>query len=135
MSSEIPELDNAGLRHFAFIFAILVAGLFGLIFPLLFDIRFALWPWLVGLGFVLWGSFAPGTVRRFYHAWMRFGFIMGAIMSRVVLGIVYYLTVVPVGLILRFRGKDPMRRVLQPDADSYRVESESLDSARMRKPY
>ena len=35
MKKEIPELDNLGLRQFALVFSAIVAGLFGIVMPLL----------------------------------------------------------------------------------------------------
>ena len=42
MSREIPELDRKGLRNFAWMFAAVVASLFGLILPWLLSRD---WPW------------------------------------------------------------------------------------------
>ena len=135
MNNPIPDLDAAGLRRFGLIFAGIVAGLFGVLIPLIFGLGFPWWPWLVGVVFVAWGLIAPGTMGGFYRLWMRCGLVLNAVMSRVILGLVYYLTVLPTGLIIRLRGKDPMRRGFDPGAGSYRVESEKPDPEQMHKPF
>lgn len=132
---EIPELDRAGLRRFGLIFAAIIAALFGLIIPLIFGLRLAWWPWIVGAFFAGWSLLAPASLDGFYRLWMRFGFVMNAIVSRIILGAVYYLTVLPTGLILRLCGKDPMRRKLESGADSYRERSDDAEPERMRKPF
>ena len=49
MKKEIPELDNLGLRQFALVFSAIVAGLFGIVMPLL------LGHWSARRGLLLWG--------------------------------------------------------------------------------
>ena len=109
MKKEIPDLDNPGLRQFALVFSAIVAGLFGIVMPLLFG-HWSAVPWIVAVGVTLWGLLAPSTVRPFYRIWMRLGMIMNAITTPVILGVVYYAVVLPYGVVLRLLGKDPMTR-------------------------
>ena len=46
MTAPIPELDHAGLRRFGLTTGALIAGIFGLLLPWLFDARYPAWPWL-----------------------------------------------------------------------------------------
>mgnify|MGYP001190582491 FL=1 len=135
MPHAISELDSQGLRHFALIFALIISGVFGLIVPLISGRGFLWFPWVIGGIFVAWGLLAPASVRPFYRLWMHFGLIMNAIISRVVLGIVFYLIVVPFGLVLRFRGLDPLKRKWDPTAPSYRVASDKQDPKHMERPF
>ena len=133
--TEIPELDTPGLRRFGLIFAAIIAVLFGLLLPLVFGFGWPWWPWLVAAGFAAWSLLAPATLNGFYRLWMRFGLVMNAIVSRLILGIVFYLVVLPTGLILRLLGKDPMRRQTRTPEESYRVESRDSEPEQMRKPF
>ena len=135
MLQEIPELDAKGLRQFALIFALIVIGSFGVILPLASERGFFLLPWLIGGVFIAWGVLAPTSVRPFYRLWMRFGLLMNAIITRVVLGIVFYLIVLPFGMILRVRGSDPLKRQWNPAAVSYRVVSDVQDPSQMERPF
>ena len=134
MKKEIPELDDPGLRQFALVFSAIVAGLFGIVMPLLLG-HWSVVPWIVAVGVTLWGLLAPGTVRPFYRIWMRFGMVMNAITSPVILGIVYYLVVLPYGLALRLLGKDPMTRRWDPAAVTYRAVSMKPDPSHMKRPF
>lgn len=131
----IPKLDKKGLRQFGFTFGGIIAGLFGLAIPWLFDLNYPYWPWVVLLVFVTWALLAPTSIEPFYKLWMRFGLLLNAVMSRVVLGIVYYLVVLPTGLIMRIKGHDPMNRRFDDSLDSYRVKNESTDNSQMEKPF
>ena len=135
MSQDIPELDAEGLRRFALIFALIVTGVFGVVVPLAAGLGFVWLPWLIGAVFVAWGLLAPASARPFYRLWMRFGLIMNAIISRVVLGIVFYLIVTPFGLVFRLRGLDPLKRKWDSTALSYRVVSDNQDPKHMERPF
>jgi len=50
---------------------------------------------------------------------MLIAVVMGWVMSRVILGILFYLAITPVALILRLRGKDLLDIKLDPAAASY----------------
>jgi predicted membrane protein len=132
---DIPTLDAAGLRRFGLIFAAIIACLFGLVFPFVFGFQIPWWPWVLAAFFVGWSLLKPSSLDGFYRLWMRFGLIMNAIVSRILLGAVFYLAVLPTGLILRIRHKDPMRRGFDTKADTYRISSSSAEPEQMRKPF
>ena len=134
MKKEIPELDNLGLRQFALVFSAIVAGFFGIVMPLLLG-HWSAAPWIVAVGVALWGLLAPSAVRPFYRIWMRFGMIMNAITTPVILGIVYYAVVLPYGVVLRLLGKDPLTRRWDPAAVSYRSVSVKPDPSHMKRPF
>lgn len=131
----IPKLDKKGYRHFAFTFGGIIAGLFGLVLPWLFDFGYPYWPWVVLVVFSVWGALAPTTIEPFYKLWMRFGLLLNAVMSRIILGIVFYAVVLPTGLIMKLKGNDPMKKKYDFDLDSYRINNESVDKNRMEKPF
>ena len=135
MLQEIPELDAKGLRRFALIFALIIVSVFGAIIPTISGSGFLWIPWLIGGVFIAWGVLAPTSVRPFYRLWMRFGLLMNAIITRVVLGIVFYLMVLPFGIILRIRGSDPLKRQWDPAAVSYRVVSDVQQPSQMERPF
>jgi hypothetical protein len=131
----IPKLDKKGLRQFGFMFGGIIAGLFGVVLPWLFDLKYPYWPWVVLLVFFAWGLLVPNTIEPFYKLWMRFGLLLNAVMSRIILGIVYYLVVLPTGLIMKLKGHDPMNRKIDTNLDSYRIKNESVNKNQMEKPF
>lgn len=135
MNTTIPELDRHGLRQFGLTMAGIIAGLFGLAFPLLLGVPWALWPWVIAGVFTLWSLLLPQTLNPVYYGWMRFGLFMGRIMNPLILGIVFFLLFVPMGWAMRLLASDPMRRRLEPNAPSYRVPSRPLPPRGMEKPF
>ncbi len=131
----IEELDRKGLRNFGVTFGAVIAVLFGLFLPWLFDIGFPLWPWLAGLVFALWGVAAPLTLRPFYRSWMTFGLLLSRITTPLVLGIVYYLVITPTGLVARLFRDDPLQRDSKDSRDSFRTESSPRPPDHMENPF
>ncbi len=131
----IPELDRRGLRDFGLAFGAIIAVLFGLLLPWLFGYQFPWWPWIIAVLFGSWALAAPMTLNPVYRLWMKFGLAINAVVSRVVLAVVFYLVVLPTGMILRLRGRDPMQRKLDKQAKSYRTVSRPAPRDQMQKPF
>jgi len=47
--------------------------------------------------------------RAIYAAWVKFGTVMGFINLRIILSILFFIIVTPVGLLRRLAGKDSLR--------------------------
>ncbi|MFO0906146.1 MAG: SxtJ family membrane protein [Pirellulales bacterium] len=62
---------------------------------------------------------APQLLRWVYLVWTAVTFPIGWVVSHVVLALVYWLVITPIGLALRACGKDPMQRGFDPSAASY----------------
>lgn len=92
---------------------------FGFLFTFVF-VLVAFWPlwplaspnlyWLAGAG--AWLAVAliyPKGLTPLYKAWMAFGHVLGWINARIILGLVFFVVVMPIGLIMRLFGKDFLR--------------------------
>ncbi len=130
----IPELDKKGLRDFGLVTGAIIAVLFGLFFPWLLEISIPLWPFALGGVLALWALVHAPSLRPVRTNWMKFGLLLSRITTPLIMGIVFYLVVLPMGLLMRLFGKDPMARKLDPDATSYRVLSENTDTS-MERPF
>jgi Kef-type K+ transport system membrane component KefB len=131
----IPELDRAGLRRFALTTAAIIAVLFGLVLPWLLDTGLPIWPWPLAAALALWGLLAPRSLRPVYRGWMRFGLLMSRVTTPLILGLVFFVLFVPTGLMMRLFGRDPMRRRLEPEAESYREPSRPISPHSFERPY
>lgn len=79
---------------------------------------------LVALGLIGCGLLWPPALAPFNRAWMRLGILLSKVVSPVALFLVYATTVVPIGLLRRALGHDPLRLKFDPDADSYWINKE-----------
>ena len=132
MSIEIP--DKKGLREFGLMTGGLFVGLFGLLFPWLFNFTFPLWPWIVagvlsGLALLI-----PNSLKWVYQGWMSFALVLAWINTRLILSIVFYLLITPMGLIMRLFGKNPMKNK-SPQSESYRSLTTPYSPKQMEHPF
>ena len=132
---KIRELNNKELRDFGFLIGGLIAILFGLLVPVLRHHPILWWPWLVGGIMVGLALATPRSLNPIYHGCMRFGLILNAIETPIILGIVFYLILMPMGMIKRLLGDDPMRRKLENEQATYRVPSKVRTKISMERPF
>lgn len=133
-ASNIPELDTKGLREFGLTTGAIVAVLFGLGFPYLFERPWPVWPWAVAGILAVWAVILPNTLRPVYRGWMRIGLLLGKITTPIILTLVYAIAIIPTAIILRILGKDFMHRKFD-QSKSYRVKSKNPSVTNMEKPY
>ena len=60
----------------------------------------------IGGGFIALGTIIPILLKPIYILWMTFAVILGWIMTRVILSIIFYFIITPIGLITRLLGED-----------------------------
>jgi hypothetical protein len=133
--ASIPELDRKGLRDFCFLFGAIIAVLFGLLLPWLFDRAYPLWPWAVGAAFALWGIVAPLSVRPFYRLWMRFGLLLSKITTPIIMAATFYLVIFPVALLRRPFGGASFPKRADSTKTTYRVASKNAGPQDLERPF
>ena len=65
------------------------------------------------------GFFLPDAMRYVYVGWMIAVFPIGWVVSHLILAVIFYLVVTPIGLLVRLCGHDAMQRKFDRDAESY----------------
>lgn len=131
---KIPELDRQGLRNFALVTGSIVAGLFGVVLPWVFNLGWPRWPWVLCGVLIAMGLIAPLALQPIYKGWMRFGLILNKITSPLIMSLVFFTVITPFGLVRRLLSHDPMSRKLT-DQDSYRVPSKKSPAKNMERPF
>jgi ABC-type uncharacterized transport system permease subunit len=76
----------------------------------------------VALAISIVGLVSPAFMRRVWIGMMVGLSPIGWVMSHLILGVIYYLVVTPVGLALRAAGRDPLNRRFDRDAKSYWID-------------
>lgn len=127
--------DKKELRSFGLIMAGMIALFFGLIIPWLWDFGLPLWPWIVSLVFCISAFAVPGLLRPVFILWTKIGHVLGWINTRLLLGIVFYLVIAPIGMVLKLMGKDPLNRKFDKSGLSYRVESKQPGVDKLERPF
>ncbi len=133
---EFPGLDNKGLRKFGLTTGAIIVLLFAFFFPWVFDVAtMPMWPWIIAGALWLPALLMPAVLRPVYTTWMKIGHGIGWVNTRIILGVLFYVLVLPMGLIMRLFGNDPMARKRDESASSYRIKSVSEAKDRLEKPY
>jgi hypothetical protein len=82
------------------------------------------------------GLAIPQLMKPIYVVWMAAAFPIGWTISHLLLGLIYYGLVTPIGLAMRLFGYDPMKRKFEPEARSYWTEHQSdADTSRYFRMY
>jgi hypothetical protein len=81
----------------------------------------SIWPWLLGIAALLLALafLFPAALAAPNRLWFKFGLLLHHVVNPIVMGLIFYLTVLPTGLVFRLMGKDILRLKREPEADSY----------------
>lgn len=135
INHHIPELDTQGLRKFGFMMAAIIAVLFGLFLPWVLNIAMPMWPWIIALIFFLWSLVLPNSLKPVYEIWMRFGLLLNKVTTPIILGIVFYVVLLPIAVIMRMIKRDSQFTGWDKTSKTYRTNSESRSAESMEKPF
>lgn len=122
------------LRQFGLLMGLMISLVFGLAFPWLFDYDFPLWPAIVTGGLWLVALIFPMGLKWIYVSWMKFAFVLGWINTRIILGLMFYAILTPIGLLMRLLDKKPIK-VLPTNVDTYRRVSRQHEAERFKYPF
>ena len=127
--------DKNDLRKFGLTMGALIAVIFGLFLPWLFNATYPVWPWLLAVVFILWALISPLTLKFIYILWMRFGLFMNRITTPLLLGVVFYLVIAPMGLVMRVCGRNVLQLKTEPEKQSYRKQSQLRSKETLERPF
>jgi len=74
---------------------------------------------VVGALLLVFGALAPRALVHPYRWWMALAEKLGWVMTRVILAIVFFLVLLPIGAIRRVTGADPLRRRSKPQPTAW----------------
>lgn len=114
------EVKLGSERAFGVVFAVVFAAV-GL-WPLGAGSAVRAWALGVGLVFLVAALARPGLLRPLNRLWFRFGLLLNRVVNPLVMGLLFYFTVTPIGLVMRALGKDPLRLRFDRGAPSYWIE-------------
>lgn len=129
-----PALSNKQLRNFGFILAGGLGLFFGLI-PLLRHHDFHTLPLIIASLIFALSLIKASLLTVLYKPWMKIGHILGWINTRIILGVIYFVLITPIGIVMRLLGKDLMQRRYNKDLKSYRIYSHQPQPQDMERPF
>lgn len=101
---------NPNIKQMRWFGAIFLAGFYLLALLMKFKGHITAGYWLLLIGGVggVWALALPKTAKPLYVTWMAIGMAIGAVVSRVVMGIIFFLILTPVALIFRYKKRDAL---------------------------
>lgn len=108
--------DRAFGGVFAFVFALVAA------WPLVHGAAPRWWAAAVALAFALLALAAPRVLAPLNRLWIKLGALLHAIVSPVVLSIIFFGVVLPTALVMRLRKRDLLRLRFDPQAATYWID-------------
>ena len=116
-------------------FGLLVGGVFSVIglWPMfLRGEPLRLWAVVVGSLLILLGSLVPTWLAPIHRGWMWVGHVRGWINTRIILGVIFYGLITPIGIVFRMLGKDTMRQSFSDTSSTYRVNRQPRPRSHMK---
>lgn len=135
MKNDNVPVSAHELRKFGFVFAGILIVLFGLLLPYMKHHAIRAWPFYIGLPIALLAALVPNWLRPLYVVWMKFGAVMGFINTRIIMSVLFFCVLTPIGWLMRALGKDLLSQKLVREQPSYRVPSQAYSKEHMEKPY
>ena len=114
-SQNIPTEKSFGVV-FSIVFLIVS------LYPLINSESFRIWALVVSIIFFLLAFLAPKILVLPNKLWFKFGLLIGSIVAPIVMALVYFVTVLPTGFIMRLLGKDLLKQRLDKNDKSYWIE-------------
>ncbi len=133
--NQIDEIDRKELRKFGIVGGAIISIIFGCLLPIIRHHELSRWPWIIAIILWVWAIVAPGTLKIVYRSWMRVGHILGWVQTRVLLSIVFYFIVLPMGLTKQTFNKSSMVNCFDVELSTYRLESRIRTKESMKEPF
>jgi hypothetical protein len=123
------------LRQFGLLAGSLIAAVLGGLIPWLRGHSYPAWPWVIGAALIGCGAIYPGALRYPFAIWSAAAKLLGWLNTRLILALLFYVVVTPMGLVMRLIGRDPMARKFEPRASSYRTASRRIPIRSLERPF
>ena len=113
---------NSSNKNFGIVFFIvfLIIGLY----PLINQDGIRIWAIIVSLIFLILGLINSNLLTPLNKLWIKFGILLGNIISPLVLGIIFFLVVLPTGLLMRILKKNFLGLKFDKNLKSYWINKE-----------
>ena len=76
------------------------------LYPLINNEDIRIWSLIISLIFLILGLINSRILNPLNKLWFKFGILLGKVVSPIIMGIIFFLVVTPIGFIMRILGKD-----------------------------
>ena len=100
----MDDIKISSNRSFGIVFFIVFLLL--AFYPLTYNGETRVWSLIISLIFLILGLLNSKILAPLNKLWFKFGIFLGKIISPLIMGIIFFLVVTPIGLIMKIFGKD-----------------------------
>ena len=100
----MDDVKLSSNRSFGIVFFIVF--LLIALYPLIYSENIRIWSLIISLVFLLLGTMNSRILTPLNILWMKFGLFLGKIVSPIIIGLIFFFVVTPIGLIMRIFKKD-----------------------------
>ena len=100
----MDDIKISSNRSFGIVF--FVVFLLIALYPLTYGGEIRIWSLIISIIFLILGLLNSKILAPLNKIWFKFGIFLGKIISPLIMGIIFFLVVTPIGLIIRLLGKD-----------------------------
>ena len=100
----MDDIKISSNRSFGIVF--FVVFLLIALYPLIHNEEIRIWSLIISLIFLILGLINSRILNPLNKLWFKFGILLGKIVSPIIMGIIFFLVVTPIGFIMRILGKD-----------------------------
>ena len=104
------NIQKKELKEFGILIGIVFPILVGWLLPTLSGHSFRIWSLWISIPALILSQTRPQLLLYPYKTWMKIGYILGWLNSRIILGLVFILILQPIALIMKIFGYDPLRK-------------------------
>ena len=116
----MDEIKLGSNRSFGIVFFIVFVLI--AIYPLINQGEVRIWSLIISFLFLFLGLLNSKILTPLNKLWFRFGLFLGKIISPIIMAVIFFLVVTPIGLLMRFFGKDVLNLKLNKKKSSYWIE-------------
>ena len=100
----MDDIKISSNRSFGIVFFIVF--LLIALYPLTYSQEIRVWSVIISIIFLVLGLFNSKILTPLNKLWFKFGIFLGKIISPIIMGIIFFLVVTPIGLLMRLLRKD-----------------------------
>ena len=100
----MDDIKISSNRSFGIVFFIVF--LLIALYPLIHSEEIKFWSIIISLIFLVLGLLNSKILAPLNKLWFKFGIFLGKIISPLIMGIIFFLVVTPIGILMRLLGKD-----------------------------
>ena len=119
----MSKIKISSNRNFGLVFFIIFVIVS--LWPLTYEGPVRIWTVIISLVFLILGLMNSKLLTPLNKLWFKFGTILGVIVVPVVMGVVFFLVVTPIGLVMKIMGRDLLNKKYDKKKRTYWIKRDT----------